>query len=76
MKKLFIIIALLSMSQLFANKLYQTCMGCHGLKGEKVAMGKSKIISAMSKSDIKKALLGFFVLFNFDFLKIKTSPYF
>jgi len=35
------------------------CAGCHGKDFEKVAMGKSKIVKDMSKSDIAKALAGY-----------------
>ncbi len=39
--------------------LYGPCMGCHGAKGEKVALGKSKIIKDMSEADIVKAMIGY-----------------
>jgi cytochrome c553 len=42
-----------------ASGLYAKCIGCHGAKGEKVALGKSKIINAMSSADIETALNGY-----------------
>ncbi len=36
-----------------------TCTGCHGAQYDKAAMGKSKIVSQMSKDDIVKALKGY-----------------
>ncbi|MGB6018879.1 MAG: c-type cytochrome [Sulfurimonadaceae bacterium] len=38
---------------------YKKCAGCHGASGEKVALGKSKVISDMSKADIVVALKGY-----------------
>jgi cytochrome c553 len=38
---------------------YQKCIGCHGLNGEKVALGKSKVIKNMTKSEIENALVGY-----------------
>jgi cytochrome c553 len=35
------------------------CKGCHGANFEKVAMGKSKVVSEMSKADITTALKGY-----------------
>jgi cytochrome c553 len=39
--------------------LYRSCGGCHGAKAEKPALGASKIISKMSKSEIAAALKGY-----------------
>lgn len=39
--------------------LYAKCQACHGAKGEKKALGVSKIISAMSKDEIVSSLLGY-----------------
>ncbi len=36
-----------------------SCAGCHGAKMEKAALGKSKIVSDMSKADIEAALKGY-----------------
>ncbi len=42
-----------------AASLYTPCAGCHGAQGEKVALGKSKVIKDMSEADIVKAMLGY-----------------
>ena len=42
-----------------ASALYQKCVGCHGAKGEKVALGKSKIINTMAKADFITAMKGY-----------------
>jgi len=38
---------------------YNKCIACHGANGEKVALGKSKVMSDMTKADIESALLGY-----------------
>jgi len=38
---------------------YKKCVACHGLNGEKVALGKSKIIKNMTKAEIETSLLGY-----------------
>ncbi len=38
---------------------YKKCVGCHGANGEKVALGKSKIIKDMTKAEIESSLLGY-----------------
>lgn len=35
------------------------CKGCHGQNWEKAALGKSKIVKDMSKSEVSKALVGY-----------------
>ncbi len=42
-----------------AMSLYMPCAGCHGARGEKVALGKSKIIKDMSEADIVSSMLGY-----------------
>ena len=42
-----------------AKELYKTCSGCHGQSGEKVALGKSKIIKGWSVKDTTIALNGY-----------------
>ncbi len=37
----------------------KSCAGCHGANFEKAALGKSKIVSDMSKADIEAALKGY-----------------
>ncbi len=38
---------------------FKKCAACHGAKGEKAALGKSKVINQMSKADIALALHGY-----------------
>jgi len=63
MKKLLSLIAVMALSSaLYANEgaeLYKKCSSCHGANGEKVALGKSKIIKDMSKGDFILALKGY-----------------
>ncbi|MBD3823474.1 MAG: c-type cytochrome [Epsilonproteobacteria bacterium] len=39
--------------------LYSKCVSCHGASGEKVALGKSKVIKDMSKADFIAAMNGY-----------------
>lgn len=39
--------------------MFEGCMGCHGMSGEKKALGQSKVIKNMSKTDIVNALKGY-----------------
>ena len=39
--------------------LYKSCKGCHGVTGEKRALGKSAIIKGWSEDKIYKALSGY-----------------
>lgn len=62
LKSLVIAGAILGSSTLFAADgaaLYNKCAGCHGTAGEKVALGKSKIIADMSEDDLNSALNGY-----------------
>lgn len=38
---------------------YNKCVSCHGATGEKVALGKSKVIKTMTKAEIVTALNGY-----------------
>ena len=38
---------------------YQSCVKCHGENGELKALGRSKVISNMSKAEILSALKGY-----------------
>ncbi len=58
MKKIVIAASLLFASAAFAGS-YDKCATCHGIAGEKAAMGKSKIIKDMSKADFVSALKGY-----------------
>ncbi|MCD4668097.1 MAG: c-type cytochrome [Sulfurimonas sp.] len=42
-----------------AKALYSACAGCHGKNGEKIALGKSKIIQAWSVEKLTNALNGY-----------------
>lgn len=38
---------------------FKKCAGCHGVNGEKVALGKSKVLKEMTKTEIESALTGY-----------------
>ena len=62
LKSLVIAGAIISSSTLFAAdgaSIYKKCAGCHGSTGEKVALGKSKVIANMSEEDIVNAINGY-----------------
>ena len=70
MKKLFTILGLTAIFAMVGTagtvetpsdgaQLFKKCTGCHGSKGERKALGKSKVISEMKKEDIKTALTGY-----------------
>lgn len=58
MKKIIIAASLLTACVAFANP-YAKCASCHGANGEKVAMGKSKVIKDMTKAEFIAALKGY-----------------
>ena len=58
MKKIIIAASLLTACVAFANP-YAKCVACHGATGEKVALGKSKIIKDMTKAEIVASLKGY-----------------
>lgn len=58
MKKLVVAASLLTACVAFANP-YAKCIGCHGANGEKVALGKSKVIKDMTKADFIAAMKGY-----------------
>lgn len=58
MKKIVLFTALFSASLAFANP-YAKCVTCHGANGEKVALGKSKIIKDMTKQEFIDAMKGY-----------------
>ncbi len=58
MKKIIIATSLLTACVAFANP-YAKCVTCHGANGEKVALGKSKIIKDMTKADFVASLKGY-----------------
>jgi len=62
MKKIAIALLFAGVSTLMASDgaaLYKKCAGCHGAKGEKKALGKSKVVSAMSQADLVTAMKGY-----------------
>lgn len=62
MKRMILVLIACSMTGLLAADgadLYKRCAGCHGQKGDKKALGKSKIIRGWAAADTKKALLGY-----------------
>ena len=46
-------------NELNAETLFKTCASCHGLKGEKEALGKSQVITGWDKNRVIKALNGY-----------------
>jgi len=58
MKRLVVAASLLTACVAFANP-YAKCIGCHGANGEKVALGKSKVIKDMTKADFIAAMKGY-----------------
>jgi cytochrome c553 len=57
MKKILLFTSIVACAA-FANP-YAKCVACHGANGEKVALGKSKIIKVMTKAEIVSALNGY-----------------
>lgn len=41
------------------ESLYKKCVSCHGANGEKVALGKSKLINKMNKDELTAAMIGY-----------------
>ncbi|MCF6340849.1 MAG: c-type cytochrome [Sulfurimonas sp.] len=62
LKSLVIAGAILGSSTLLANDgatLYNKCAGCHGAKGEKVALGKGKVIADMTEEELNISMNGY-----------------
>ncbi len=57
MKKVILLTTILACAA-FANS-YQKCIGCHGINGEKAALGKSKVIKDMTKAEFIAAMKGY-----------------
>ncbi len=57
------LIAILTLSAILGAAdgaaLFKKCAACHGPHGEKVALGKSKVIKDMSKDEIVTAIKGY-----------------
>ena len=58
MKKIVLATTILAATFAFANP-YAKCVACHGANGEKVALGKSKIIKDMTKEDFISSMKGY-----------------
>jgi len=54
-----VLISLSTLSFADGATAYKKCIACHGANGEKVALGKSKIIKDMTKDEIESSLLGY-----------------
>jgi len=54
-------LVILGTTSLFASgaDLYKRCAGCHGINGEKKALGKSQAITGWEKNKTFKALMGY-----------------
>lgn len=55
-------LALLGATSLFASEgaaLYKSCIGCHGVNGEKPALGKSAVITGWDVEKTVAALKGY-----------------
>ncbi len=61
LKSLVLAGAILSSTTLLADgvELYKNCAGCHGINGEKVALGKSKVIADMSVEELNQSMNGY-----------------
>lgn len=61
LKSLVLATAILSSSTLLADgaSIYKSCAGCHGANGEKVALGKGKVIANMSEEELNISMLGY-----------------
>ncbi len=57
MKKIVLLTSILACVA-FANP-YAKCVACHGANGEKVALGKSKVMKDMTKAEIITSLKGY-----------------
>jgi cytochrome c553 len=58
MKKIILATTILTACVAFADP-YAKCVTCHGASGEKVALGKSKVIKDMAKADFIAAMKGY-----------------
>lgn len=61
LKSLVLAGAILSSTTLLADgaALYKNCAGCHGINGEKDALGKSKVIANMSVEELNQSMNGY-----------------
>lgn len=59
MKKAIVLLALLGLTSVAMADAFAKCAGCHGANGEKKALGKSKVMSEMTKAEIVAAINGY-----------------
>ncbi len=62
MKKLVLACMIAAASTLVAADgaaLYKRCAACHGKQGEKIALGKSKVLQGMTKEHLVDAMKGY-----------------
>ncbi len=61
MKRVLLALLVLFLTSIFADAevVYKKCVACHGINGEKVALGKSKVINEMSKNEFISAMKGY-----------------
>ncbi len=60
--KILVLSSILSLTSLMANEgetIFKACASCHGVNGEKAALGKSQIIKGWDKQKIVGALKGY-----------------
>jgi len=59
--KILAVLAVLGVTSLLADgaSLYKRCAGCHGINGEKKALGKSLVITAWEQDKTIAALSGY-----------------
>ncbi len=63
MKKVIVALGVLAFASVLmatdVKALAKSCAACHGVKFEKKALGKSKIVNMMSEAEIEKDLMDF-----------------
>ncbi|WP_033782173.1 c-type cytochrome [Helicobacter pylori] len=63
MKKVIVALGVLAFANVLmaadVKALAKSCAACHGVKFEKKALGKSKIVNMMSEAEIEKSLMDF-----------------
>ncbi len=62
MKKIALALAIAAASTLMAADgaaLYKKCISCHGVKGEKKALNKSKVIQGWTKAQLVESMKGY-----------------
>ena len=53
------ILAITNLSANYGENLFNKCKGCHGINGEKKALGKSQIIKGWDAKKLNEALNGY-----------------